>query len=78
MNAAPPAEAENSRASLGAPCDVSAPTPIAYSMRPDSTRPSATNMASVPALQANSKSATCTSGAMPRTSATMVPVGFTA
>ncbi len=37
-------------------------------MLPDSTRPRATNIASVPALQANSKSATCTSGPMPRAS----------
>ncbi len=65
MKAAPPADAENSRASLGAPCDVSAPIPIAYSTRPDSTSPRATNIASVPALQANSKSATWTSGPMP-------------
>jgi len=29
MKAAPPAEAENSSASFGAPCDVSAPIPSA-------------------------------------------------
>jgi hypothetical protein len=35
-------------------------------------------MLSVPALQANSKSATCTDGVAPSASATTVPVGFTA
>ena len=42
------------------------------------TRPSETNIASVPALQANSKSATCTSGAIPSASMSAVPLGLTA
>ena len=53
--AAAPAAAEYSRASPGAPCEVSAPTARPYVIRPDSTSHRQTNMASEPALQANSK-----------------------
>jgi hypothetical protein len=51
---------------------------MAKRARPDSTTLSATNMASVPALHANSKSATCTWGPMPSASTTTVPLGLTA
>ncbi len=54
IKAEPPAEAEYSSASPGAPCEVSAPIPIAYFISPALTRLYATNMASVPALHANS------------------------
>jgi hypothetical protein len=78
MNAADPALAEYSSASPGAPWLVSPPTLSTYSISPDFTSDSPTNMASLPALQANSKSAQWQSGVAPMASATMVPEGFTA
>ncbi len=78
MNAADPAAAEYSRASPGAPCEVSPPIPSAYRTSPALTREWARYIPSVPALQANSRSAMCTSGPMPSASATTVPDGLTA
>ena len=52
--AAPPAEAEYSSASPGAPCEVSEPMAIPYFTIPDPTSPMQVWMAAVPALQANS------------------------
>ncbi len=78
MKAAAPAAAEYSRASPGAPCEVSAPMPTAYFTSPALTSDWATNMLSVPALQANSKSAMWMSGVAPMASATIVPDGLTA
>jgi len=53
-NAAPPADAEYSNASPGAPWDVSAPIATPYLIIPAPTRPMHVWMAAVPALQANS------------------------
>ncbi len=78
MYAAAPAAAEYSSASPGAPCEVSAPIPSAYSIWPALTSESATNIPSLPALQANSKSAQWISGVAPIASATTVPLGLTA
>ena len=78
MNAAAPAAAEYSSASPGAPCEVSAPTARACWTSPDLTSAAARNIPSLPALQANSRSAQCTAGVAPRASATTVPEGFTA
>ena len=77
-NAAPPADAEYSKASPGAPWDVSAPIATAYLTMPAPTSPMHVCIAAVPALHANSKSATVRSGAASIASATIVPVGFTA
>ena len=52
--------------------------PTAYLTSPARTSDWATNMLSVPALHANSKSAMWMSGVAPMASATMVPDGFTA
>jgi hypothetical protein len=78
MNAAAPAAAEYSSASPGAPCEVSAPIPTAYFTSPALMSDCATNMVSVPALHANSKSAMWMSGVAPIASATIVPDGLTA
>ncbi len=78
IKAAAPAAAEYSRASPGAPCEVSAPTATPYLMSPVFTRFNTTYIPSVPALQANSKSAVWTSGVAPRASAKTVPLGLTA
>ncbi len=53
-NAAPPAEALYSRASPGAPWDVSDPMAMPYLIIPEEERPMQVWMAAVPALQANS------------------------
>ena len=45
---------------------------------PDPTMPTPMTIASLPALQANSRSAACTYGVAPMASATMVEVGLTA
>ncbi len=52
--------------------------PRAYLVIPEPTKPMAAWMVSVPALQANSKSAAWTFGVAPMASATTVEVGLTA
>ena len=76
--AAPPAEAEYSRASPGAPWDVSAPIATPYFTMPAPTRPMQAWMPAVPALHANSMSAAVMAGVASIASATMVAVGLTA
>ena len=76
--AAPPADAEYSKASPGAPCDVSAPMATPYFISPDDTMPRQIWMAAVPALHANSRSAAVIAGVASIASATMVDVGLTA
>ena len=76
--AAPPADAVYSRASPGAPCDVSAPIANPYFIIPDFTSPTAACIPAVPALHANSKSAAVKLGDALIASATIVAVGFTA
>ena len=77
-NAAPPALAEYSSASPGAPWEVSEPIATPYLTIPEATRPRQLWIAAVPALQANSKSAAVRLGVAPTAEATTVAVGFTA
>ena len=76
--AAPPADAEYSKASPGAPCEVSAPIATPYFTIPDPTRPMHAWIPAVPALHANSISAAVMAGVALIASATMVAVGLTA
>ena len=76
--AAPPADAEYSSASPGAPWEVSAPMATAYFTMPEATRPIPAWMPAVPALHANSMSAAVMQGVAPIASATMEEVGLTA
>ena len=57
---------------------MSAPTASACRTSPDLTSAAARNIPSLPALQANSRSAQCTAGTAPIASASTVPDGFTA
>src|SRR5580658_7694629 len=77
-NAAPPALAEYSRASPGAPWEVSVPIATPYRIICDPTIPRHVWIAAVPALQANSKSAAVRLGVAPTAWDTTVAVGFTA
>ena len=78
INPPPPAEAENSKASPGAACEVSAPIANPYFIILDFTKAKQVCIAAVPALHANSKSATINSGVAPIDSPTIVPEGLTA
>ncbi|VVC72014.1 Uncharacterised protein [uncultured archaeon] len=76
--AAPPAPAEYSSASPGRPCEVSVPIAIPYLIIPDEHIPMTHCIPTVPALQANSRSAAVRFGVAWIASATMLAAGFTA